>query len=412
METEKKETALIGWQQMTRKERGREIAKTSRITKNEQGEWKVPSQSGHGVYTVKSNGFGAECDCPDHQGRGCKCKHIYAVELIVTQEVNQDGTVTITQTLRKTYTQDWKNYNLAQTKEKEIFMRLLGDVTGKIGNTAYDFGRPTNPLSDMIYSMVFKVYSGFSGRRFNTDMEDAKTSGFVSKRIPYNSMFDYFGKPELTPVLSELVTMTSLPLKGVETDFNIDSTGFGTSQFQRWFSFKYGKEMVSRKWVKCHFINGAKTNVITSVKITSEFDNDCPQLQELYDRTKEHFDMKELSGDKAYLSIENLEHIEGNGTRAYIPFKSNSGPSGNGAVWKKLYHFFAFKQDEFLAHFHKRSNAETTVHMMKAKFGNSVRSKNWVSQVNETLCKVVAHNICCVIMETFCLGIEAEFGAK
>ncbi len=395
--------------QDARKLRGLQIAKTSRIIQDEKGNWKVPSQSGAGFYIVKSNGFGADCNCKDHEDRGCKCKHIWAVELIVTQQVDNEGNVTITQTKKITYKQDWHNYNLAQTKEKEYFMKLLAELTSKIQNSAYSFGRPENPLSDVIYSMIFKTYSTFSSRRFNTDMKIAKDYNYMGKIIPRSTMSDYFNKEELTSVLSNLVTLTALPLKEIEKTFNIDSTGFGTSNFQRWFSFKHGKELCSRKWVKAHFINGSKTNVITSVKITSEFDNDCPQLQELYNTTKENFNMEELSGDKAYLSQGNLELIEDNGTRAFIPFKSNSQPNKNGGVWKKLYHYFALHNDDFLIHYHKRSNAESSVFMIKSKFGDSVRSKNWNAQVNEVLCKVIAHNICCCIMESFCLGINPDF---
>ena len=46
-----------------RKERGREIAKNSRI--NQKGnKWTVPSQTGIGAYSVVSNGFEATCTCP------------------------------------------------------------------------------------------------------------------------------------------------------------------------------------------------------------------------------------------------------------------------------------------------------------------------------------------------------------
>ena len=37
-----------------------------------------------------------------------------------------------------------------------------------------------------------------------------------------------------------------------------------------------------------------------------------------------------------------------------------------------MYHYFEFKNEEFLEHYHKRSNAETTFHMIKSKFGDSV----------------------------------------
>ena len=392
-----------------RKQRGLQIAKTSRIVRTEKGYWKVPSQSGSGYYLIKSIKGEVKCNCPDYETRRCKCKHIWAIELIVTQQVDNEGNITITQTKRITYAQDWKNYNLAQTKEKEYFMGLLADITNRINNQTYTFGRPENNLGDTIYSMIFKVYSTFSSRRFTTDMEIAKSQGNIESITPRSSMSDYFNKEELTPILANMVTLTALPLKEVEKDFAIDSTGFGTSNFQRWFSFKHGKEICSRKWVKCHFVCGVRTNIIPRVKITSEFDNDCPQLSELYNNTKEYFNMEELSGDKAYLSIENLELIENNGTRALIPFKSNNTPNKKGAVWKKLYHFFALHNEEFLQSYHKRSNAESTVFMIKSKFGDAVRSKNWTAQVNEVLCKVICHNICCVIMESFCLGINPDF---
>jgi len=174
-------------QTQIRKQRGMEIAKTTRIERTEQG-WKVPSQSGHGSYLVQSNGFGATCTCPDHEQRHGKCKHIFAVEFIVTQEVDKEGNVTITQTCRKTYAQDWKSYNMAQQVEKKRFMELLGDLTNRIRNPTYTFGRPTIPLSDMAYSMVFKVYSTFSGRRFNTDMEASQEQGFIAQKPHYNSI--------------------------------------------------------------------------------------------------------------------------------------------------------------------------------------------------------------------------------
>ncbi len=52
---------------------------------------------------------------------------------------------------------------------------------------------------------------------------------------------------------------------------------------------------------------------------------------------------------------------------------------------------------------------ETTNHMIKSKFGSSVRSKSWSAQVNEVLCKIICHNICVVIMEMHTMGIEADF---
>jgi hypothetical protein len=47
--------------------------------------------------------------------------------------------------------------------------------------------------------------------------------------------------------------------------------------------------------------------------------------------------------------------------------------------------------------------------MIKWKFGDSVRSKGDVAMINEVLCKILAHNLCCLIQEQCELGIETEF---
>ena len=50
--------------------------------------------------------------------------------------------------------------------------------------------------------------------------------------------------------------------------------------------------------------------------------------------------------------------------------------------------------------------------MMKAKFGETLRSKTETAQFNEALLKVLCHNICCVIQSMHELGITADFRQK
>ncbi len=65
--------------------------------------------------------------------------------------------------------------------------------------------------------------------------------------------------------------------------------------------------------------------------------------------------MKEVSADKAYLGNGNFQVTLKHGAIPYIPFKVNSQPDGNGALWARIYHFYQFKREEFLTHYHKRS---------------------------------------------------------
>ena len=69
----------------------------------------------------------------------------------------------------------------------------------------------------------------------------------------------------------------------------------------------------------------------------------------------------------------------------------------------------ATRRDEFLQHYHKRSNIESTFSMIKRKFRDSLRSKTETAMVNETLCKVLCHNLVVLIHEMHELGIDPMF---
>ena len=96
-----------------------------------------------------------------------------------------------------------------------------------------------------------------------------------------------------------------------------------------------------------------------------------------------------------------------------MPVTPKSNTTGaKGGAFQKAFHYFQFKQEEYMEHYHRRSNVESTFSAIKRKFGDAVRSKTDVSMVNEVLCKILAHNICVLIQEQCELGIEPIFWPK
>jgi len=394
-----------------RQQRGLEIAATCKINQKN-GTWLVPSQSGHGKYAVFPDAEKPTCTCPDHETRGGKCKHIFAVEYVIKREENPDGSTTVTETVsvtkRTTYPQDWTNYNKAQTNEKDQFQELLHDLCKGIPEPEQRMGRPRIALSDMVFSAAFKVYSTFSGRRFMSDLRDAHEKGFIHKVPHYNSIFRCLEDVKLTPVLKELIVTSSAPLASVEADFAADSSGFSSSRFEKWYDEKYGGMKRQHAWVKAHIMVGVKTNVVTAVEIGDQDAHDSPMFKPLLATTVQTFNVDNVSADKAYLSAENLQAVRKVGGFPYIMFKTNSRASNVNSIWNQMFHFFNFKKDVFLEHYHQRSNVESTFSMIKAKFGDAVRSKTDVAQKNEVLCKVLGHNICCLISAMYELGITPQ----
>jgi len=391
---------------MSREERGKLILKSFKIVKTPFG-WRVPSQMGNGkAYLVKYKKHEPTCDCPDCQIRKKKCKHIFAVEFYIKREITKEGKLKETKGVRITYAQKWKAYDKSQTNEKLIFMKLLRDLSNTIEQPKYKFGRPTLPYSDMIFNSAMKVYTTFSLRRFMSDIKIAKKMKLIDKVPCYASVGHFLQKEELTPLLKKLIILSSTALKSVEKDFACDSSGFSTSRFARYFSYKHGKETKYRIWVKAHLMSGTKTNIISAVEITEGHSNDSPQLASLVQETAKNFDIGECSCDKAYSSRKNLKLIKEVGA---VPFIHATGKNRGCSIWNKMYYYFMFKHDEFLEHYHKRSNSETCFHMIKTKFRDHLRSKTKTAQTNELLCKILCHNICVVIQEINELGIKGEF---
>lgn len=398
-----------------RKQRGLVIAATQVIAENfgkgfNGRGWNVPSQSGPGSYRVVREDGAFRCACPDFELTGRTCKHGYAVEFMLRREMRPDGTVIETRAARVTYSQPWAAYNKAQTTEKAQFCTLLRDLVADVPSPEQKRGRPQLPLSDMIFAAAFKVYSTVSGRRFMTDLKAATDAGMIDKTPHYNSIFNVLDRESLTPVLQELITRSALPLKALETDFAVDSTGIGTQSFYRHYSAKYGRNTERREFLKLHAMIGTRTNVITSVVVTDVHTGDSPMLAPLVTETAENFNMERVSADKAYASVFNFDLIESFGAQPLVPFKTNT-VENKSATWNRLFHYFQFQKDEFLARYHRRSNVESTFSAMKRKFGDTIRSKSPVAQRNEALLKVLCHNIVCLIHEITESGATAAFPA-
>lgn len=391
-----------------RQQRGLEIAATMSLEKQADGTWSVPSQSLNGRYSV--NPKAKDCTCRDFELRQQPCKHIFAVDFALKREIVTDGkrtTVTETTSVRVTYAQNWPAYNAAQTAEKELFCHLLRDLCAAVPEPGQIKGRPRIPMADALFSACFKVYSTASSRRFMTDLREACANGLVARPWHFNTVLKVIDDKTIAPTLHRLIAASAAPLKSVESAFAVDSTGFGTQSFYRHYTAKYGHEQYSRNYIKLHALIGTKTNVIAAATITDRDGHDSPQFKPLIEAGAETFEMAEVSADKAYSSRDNVALVESAGAAPFIPFRSNSTvkASKKAPAWDRLFHLYNFKRDEFMVHYHARSNAESTFSSMKRVFGDTLRSKGIDAQTNELLLKVIAYNIVCVVHSIFELGV-------
>jgi transposase len=290
---------------------------------------------------------------------------------------------------------------------------LAGDATPAVSFELNEEGTPRPSTGGRStgsgYNSVQKTYSGTASRRIVSELRTAERDGHIDAAPSFNSVLRYTRSPEVTPILHELVTVSSLPLKAVETEFAVDSSGFGTKRTVSWFSKKHGRPMSAREWVKLHLMAGVRTHIVTGVEVTGWTTADSPYLPPLVERTARNFDVREVSADKGYLTKHNVAAIEQAGAVPFMPFKSNSVEPTGDSAWSRMWHYYSFNRSTFLNHYHQRSNVETVFSMIKARFGDDVLSKSDTAQVNEVLCKVIAHNLCVLIQSFYELGIDPTF---
>jgi transposase len=266
------------------------------------------------------------------------------------------------------------------------------------------------PLQEALYCAIDKVYSMQSSRRAYSRYKEAENTAQISKAPNYNVINILLNDPEITPILNKLLHITALPLKSAESKFSVDSTGFRTTQFNEYCKDKHDTKR-KHKWIKCHALTGNTTNIIVSAIITAENGADSPQLIPLLKESANlGFDMQELSGDKAYNSIDNYNAIKEVGAIGFLPFKNNitaTSKTGNRArLWRRMFYYFHLNQEQFLTHYHARSNIESTFMAIKFKFGDCLKNKNFTSQTNELLCKLIAYNLSVLIGAMYELKIE------
>ncbi len=311
---------------------------------------------------------------------------------------------------KPTYSQDWHNYNKSQKSEKELFQALLFELCEGIFEPFQAMGRKRASLRDVIFCITLKNYTALSGRRNFCDIEDAHAKGYIEKPLAYNTIFKYMQDEEISVLLKEMIQVSAMALKEVETDIAFDSTGFGTPNFKRWYDMKYGNTEDWHDWFKLHIACGVKTGIVTSFEISERHAHDSRFFKKLFDSTQENgFVIERAFADKGYITKANLRLVVDNDAKAYIPFKHNAKYSASDTVWNKLLHYYLAYQKEFYEFYHLRSNVEAVFSAQKPKFGSRLTSRTRTAQINEIMAKVLAYNLCVVARSLQDLEIELNF---
>ena len=128
-------------------------------------------------------------------------------------------------------------------------------------------------------------------------IREAVSAGRMSREPYFTTPIRYFERPDVTPVLRELIQRSALPLRDVEVDFAQDASGFASTAYNRWFDHKWGGNKKEVKWVKLHLMCGVRSNIVTVAEATSSMSADSPYLADFVQVTAQNFRINEVSAD-------------------------------------------------------------------------------------------------------------------
>ncbi|MFB6099715.1 MAG: transposase [Candidatus Nanohalobium sp.] len=314
--------------------------------------------------------------------------------------------------LREGQERDWSNYNAARTNEKMYFNKLAKELANFIRQSDLETegrGRSGYDLGQQIYVLLRHAYEDKGSRSFVSELKEEDPE--ILDNIPhFNSVTNFYDNCKLTDVLKQLITISAEPLAEMEQELAADASGWSTRTYDQWLEDRTGAAEAKRQYKKAHIMVGANTNVIVSATVTAGTKHDSPEFTELMERAKPFLPIATVSADKAYSSKENLNIVDDSNALPIIPFKENtSGKARGDTLWKKMYQYFRRHKSDFKKYYHQRSNAETTFYMIKEKLNSRLRTKKEVSQKNELLARLLAHNLMVLEQQMFDSGINPEF---
>ena len=73
-----------------------------------------------------------------------------------------------------------------------------------------------------------------------------------------------------------------------------------------------------------------------------------------------------------------------------------------------MFHFYFYNQERFMDSYRKRSNVETTLSMIKARFGEPLEKQNPNGSTQRSSLQVLAHNRCCLVRCIYELGNRTD----
>ena len=275
-------------------------------------------------------------------------------------------------------------------------------------------------------TLILKVSNGLSSdamhERYRTYI-DRKVLALREPPHP-NTVSMWMNDADLEPVLHRLFCESSRIFRAQETVGIVDSTKLSDAETATYRGKEYrGDDRPDARWMKCHVLAGLETNAVLAYEFSTDVRHDSLYYESLVTAAMKTFPLEYVLADRAYLSEQILGwSMEQFGIKAVIPIKkrwSADTKSRYYDVCAEAIDWYDNRRKTFDEIYRFRGKVEAVFSVIKRMFCGYVWSKGRknngadeaLSQAwrNETICKLIAYNLRCAVIQEIGTGVKADF---
>lgn len=392
---------------------GVRIAATRQFTEHD-GFWTVPQGKNKFHYHRLTFTRGQyHCTCREFERlRPHWCRHLYALrEVLQKRGASQKP---IPRPPAKThYPRDWRAYNEGRGQKHKEFKLILRELCRPLPTPrpTSKGGRPMFPVPDLVYAAVMKVRCHEAAQEMESLLEEERKLRNIQQIPEASTVLNFFNSAEASEILLGLIGQCCLPFRKLETQFAIDATSFPIPRRRRWYNEETQKPKNRRECFKAHISSGVESNIIAAVRATpdtGERTGDASQFPYLLSETAKRFRVLRVLADAAYCSDGDFELAHQLGAGFTTRFTKRDKGRGGGDHYRRAFLFQWQRPKEHFERYGKRNNVESTCSVLKREFPGKLFFKNNQALENEILCIALIHDIHCLIMAKYTLGLDVE----
>jgi transposase len=305
---------------------------------------------------------------------------------------------------------NWRRYDLAQTHELPDMLHAIREAVDLLypppsSSAPRSPGRPRVPLPDLLKGLLLQTYRQEANRLAEGELRALHAALGLTTGFSYKTLERAYGRPEVVSALARLLDLTNAPIRGLETTFSVDGSGFPTTVLVH---YRTERERMQRgvagiAALRTCLFNVANVGVRFGLIAAWSSSTDLVSLQEssvfptlLEQTVRRHPHFHRQLGDGAYAFRHVVQAVADHGGEArFLPRRDVKLMSRGSPAWSRALDLptLAYDPQSWLEQYHQRSRSESVWSALKSRHPRRLYRRLKRRQETEAWLRAVTYNL-------------------